>query len=132
MFGTISLGLCMATILQTVSLKEARFYAPIGYYEEEQILGNEFFVSIDVCFPFKNTETEDLHNTLNYEELYQLAAKVMQPKRKLLESAAAEMLNQIRDALDHAITIEVVIRKSNPPFGGDLSSSQVSLKYNRN
>ncbi|WP_312186132.1 dihydroneopterin aldolase [Sphingobacterium sp.] len=122
----------MATILQTVSLKEARFYAPIGYYEEEQILGNEFFVSIDVCFPFQNTETEDLHNTLNYEELYQLAAKVMQPKRKLLESAAAEMLNQIRDAVDHAITIEVVIRKSNPPFGGDLSSSQVSLKYNRN
>lgn len=119
----------MATILQTVSLKEARFYAPIGYYEEEQILGNEFFVSIDVCFPFHNTETEDLRNTLNYEELYQITAKVMQPRRKLLESAAAEILEQIRAAVSHAETIVVVIRKSNPPFGGDLSFSEVSLKY---
>lgn len=119
----------MATILQTVSLKEARFYAPIGYYEEEQILGNEFFVSIDVCFPFHNTETEDLRNTLNYEELYQITAKVMQPRRKLLESAASEILEQIRMAVSHAETIVVVIRKSNPPFGGDLSFSEVSLKY---
>lgn len=119
----------MATILQTVSLKEARFYAPIGYYEEERILGNEFFVSIDVCFPFHNTETEDLRNTLNYEELYQITAKVMQPRRKLLESAAAEILEQIRMAVSHAETIVVVIRKSNPPFGGDLSFSEVSLKY---
>lgn len=129
MFGTISLGLCMATILQTVSLKEARFYAPIGYYEEEQVLGNEFFVSIDVCFPFLNAETENLKNTLNYEELYQITAGVMQPKRKLLESAALEILDQIREKVSHAVTIEVVIRKSNPPFGGDLSYSQVSLKY---
>ncbi|MDR2269344.1 MAG: dihydroneopterin aldolase [Sphingobacterium sp.] len=121
----------MATILQTVSLKEARFYAPIGYYEEEQVLGNEFFVSIDVCFPFHNTETEDLRNTLNYEELYQITARVMRPKRKLLESAAAEILEQIREAVSHAEIIEVVIRKSNPPFGGDLSSSQVGLKYRK-
>ncbi|MDM1294644.1 dihydroneopterin aldolase [Sphingobacterium sp. N143] len=119
----------MATILQTVSLKEARFYAPIGYYDEEQIIGNEFFVSIDVCFPFHNMETEDLRNTLNYEELYQIAAQVMRPRRKLLESAAAEILDQIREKVSYAIVIEVVIRKSNPPFGGDLSSSQVSLKY---
>ncbi len=129
MYGTISLGLCMATILQTVSLKEARFYAPIGYYEEEQVLGNEFFVSIDVCFPFLNLETEDLKNTLNYEELYQITASVMRPKRKLLESAASEILDQIRSRVSHAVTIEVVIRKSNPPFGGDLACSQVSLNY---
>ncbi|MGE8428549.1 MAG: dihydroneopterin aldolase [Sphingobacterium sp.] len=119
----------MATILQTVSLKEVRFYAPIGYYEEERVLGNEFFVSIDVCFPFLNAETEDLNNTLNYEELYQITASVMLPKRKLLESAASEILEQIRKRVSHALTIEVVIRKSNPPFGGDLSCSQVSLKY---
>jgi dihydroneopterin aldolase len=53
----------------------------------------------------------------------------MQPKRKLLESAASEILDQIRLRVADAVTIEVMIRKSNPPFGGDLSCSQVSLKY---
>ncbi|ULT22745.1 dihydroneopterin aldolase [Sphingobacterium sp. E70] len=70
-----------------------------------------------------------MRNTLNYEELYQITARVMQPKRKLLESAAAEILEQIRLGVPHAVMIEVVIRKSNPPFGGDLSYSHVGLKY---
>lgn len=130
-YQTICLGLCMASILQTVSLKEARFFAPIGYYEEEQIVGNEFYVSIDVCFAFHAGETDNLGNTLNYEELYRIAAKIMAQRRRLLESAAAEILEEIRQSVGYAEMIEVVIRKSNPPFGGDLYSSQVSLRYNR-
>jgi len=121
----------MATILQTVSLKEARFYAPIGYYEEEQVLGNEFFVSIDVCFPFLNTETENLKNTLNYEELYQITASVMQPKRKLLESAASEILDQIRLQVADAVTIEVVIRNRTLPLVEIFPAPKLALNISR-
>jgi len=78
----------MAQIIQQVSLEEVRFYSPIGFYEEEQILGNEFFVTVSVSFPFKNPDSEDLENTINYEEIYRILVEVMSPRRKLLESAA--------------------------------------------
>jgi len=119
----------MARITQTVSLLDARFYSPIGYYPEEQLLGNEFYVSVSVTFPYQNEESENLDNTLNYEELYTMVAKVMKPVRKLLESAAEEILQGVlalRNDITHA---SVRIKKSNPPFGGDLSSSQVELQY---
>lgn len=119
----------MANITQKISLENVRFYSPIGYYEEEQILGNEFFVTVTVGYPFKNPDSEDLNNTINYEELYQILVEIMSPKRKLLESAAEDILNKIIEKYNFISGAEISIRKINPPFGGDVANSVVSLIY---
>lgn len=121
----------MAQIIQQVSLEEVRFYSPIGFYEEEQILGNEFFVTVSVSFPFKNPDSEVLENTINYEEIYRILVEVMSPRRKLLESAAEDILNKLVETYSSVQKIDVRIRKSNPPFGGDLANSVVSLHYRK-
>ncbi len=121
----------MAQITQKISLEDVRFYSPIGYYEEEQILGNEFFVSVSIKFPFKNPDSEELENTVNYEELYSILVEVMSPRRKLLESAAEDILNKIIEQYNQVKQIDVSIRKVNPPFGGDTANSIVSLSYTR-
>ena len=121
----------MAQIIQQVSLEEVRFYSPIGFYEEEQILGNEFYVTVSVSFPFKNPDSEDLENTINYEEIYRILVEVMSPRRKLLESAAEDILNKLVETYSSVQKIDVRIRKSNPPFGGDLANSVVSLHYSK-
>lgn len=118
-------------ITQKVSLKEVRFYSPIGFYEEEQAIGNEFYVNVEVSFPFENSDAEDLKNTINYEELYQVLLEVMTPKRKLLESALEDILDLILKKYNFAHTIYVGIRKINPPFGGDLANSEVSLLFEK-
>lgn len=119
----------MSTIIQKVALRNARFYAPIGFYEEERILGNEFYVSIEVTFPFSNPESEVLENTLNYEHLYRAAAQAMQPERQLLESAVEEMLQNLLQQFPEVHTLTVSILKKSPPFGGDLADAEVSLSY---
>ncbi|WP_164110861.1 MULTISPECIES: dihydroneopterin aldolase [Sphingobacterium] len=118
-------------ITQKVSLREVRFYSPIGFYEEEQVVGNEFYVNVDVYFPFQNSDAEDLRNTINYEELYQVVLEVMSPKRKLLESALEDMLDLIIKKFNFAQKVYVAIRKINPPFGGDLANSEVSLLFEK-
>lgn len=119
----------MSTITQEVSLKDLRFFSPIGYYVEERILGNEFFVDITVCFPFQNESSDELRNTLNYEELYTIAGSVMKQERKLLESAAEEILLTVRDKYAFVEKIKIKIRKTTPPFGADHVHTQVSLTY---
>lgn len=118
-------------VIQKVALTEVRFFSPIGFYEEEQLLGNEFYIDIEVCFPFENPDTEDLKNTVNYEELYQVLVEVMSPKRKLLESAAEDILDLVLKKYNFVSRVDVSIRKTNPPFGGDLANSKVSLHYMR-
>lgn len=118
-------------ITQKVALKEVRFYSPIGFYEEEQVLGNEFFVNVEVEFPFQNSDAEDLSNTVNYEELYQILVEVMTPKRKLLESALEDILDVLLKKYSFVEAATVAIRKVNPPFGGDLSNSEVTLIFQK-
>ncbi|MCA5005830.1 dihydroneopterin aldolase [Sphingobacterium bovistauri] len=118
-------------ITQKVALREVRFYSPIGFYEEEQVIGNEFFLNLEVIFPFENSDAEDLKNTINYEELYQILEGVMRPKRKLIESALEDILDMVLKKYTFVQEVNVVIRKVNPPFGGDLANSEVSLVYKR-
>lgn len=119
----------MGSITQEVALEKVRFFSPIGYYEEERTLGNEFFVDVYVFFPFQNPDSEDLENTVNYEELFQLLNTVMKKERKLLESAAEELLSGIRSRYTFVHEIHITIRKLTPPFGHDQVQTAVSLHY---
>jgi len=121
--------LYMSSVIQEVALRNVRFFSPIGYYEEERILGNEFFVDVSVYFPFRNPDAEDLANTINYEELYQLLCTVMEKERKLLESAAEELLAGIQGRYSFLNEARVSIRKTTPPFGHDDVQTVVSLHY---
>ncbi|MVZ61414.1 dihydroneopterin aldolase [Sphingobacterium humi] len=121
----------MAQITQKIALEDVRFFSPIGFYEEEQLLGNEFFVHVSVSFPFKNPDAENIENTLNYEDLYRILNEVMSPRRKLLESAAEDILNKLLEGYAYIEEAEVRIKKMNPPFGGDLANSVVSLSFKR-
>ena len=121
----------MAKITQEVALRDMRFFSPIGYYEEEQLLGNEFYVDLVVSFPFAGKDSEDLQHTVNYEELFKIMTTVMQPKRKLLESAAEEMLTLVCAKYDFVMKVYVLIRKTTPPFGWDSLRSEVSLCYEK-
>ena len=119
----------MSKTIQKVAIKDARFYAPIGFYEEEQLLGNEFYVDVSIYFPFENPDSDQLANTVNYEELYRILVEVMTPKRRLLESAAEDILNRLIEDYVFMTKAAVSIRKITPPFGGDRAVSEVSLEY---
>ncbi|TYP97670.1 dihydroneopterin aldolase [Sphingobacterium allocomposti] len=121
----------MGTITQEIALRDVRFFSPIGYFEEERILGNEFYVDVYVRFPFRHVDTEELSNTINYGELYSLLCDVMQKERKLLESAAQEILSKIQGKYSFIDEARVAIRKTTPPFGHDQVHAEVSLSYKR-
>lgn len=123
------ISLCMGFIRQEVALRKVRFFSPIGYYKEERMLGNEFLVDVFVSFPFQNPDTEDLGNTVNYEELFQLLQEVMGKERKLLESAAEEVLSGIQARYAFVEEAHVSICKTTPPFGQDQVQTVVSLHY---
>lgn|SRR5690606_8818970 len=116
-----------------IRVKELRFFSHHGYYPEEQILGNEYFVSIEVCFSFPNAIDDRLENTLNYESLYDVAKKEMEKPQKLLETVADNILNKIIAISDNDSTekIKVSVCKINPPFGGDKAKSEVELTWTR-
>lgn len=116
---------------QKIALTNVRFFAYHGFYPEEQLLGNEFFLDI-VCFMADIAgKNDNLTNTVNYESLYQLARQEMAKPRKLLETVVENLLSTIKGQFTAVTEVEIRLRKSNPPFGGDLAIAEVGLHWKR-
>lgn len=116
-------------IRQQVAITNARFFSPIGYYKEERILGNEFFVHLEVNFKIQPHGSDDLDKTLNYELLYSILKDTMAKERKLLESAGHEIIQELHATFGFLDSIRIEIVKTNPPFGGDKAQAKVVLEY---
>lgn len=114
-----------------IKVKDLRFFSYHGFYPEEQILGNEYFVSIEVLFPLQSPINDQLENTLNYEDLYAIAKKEMKKPQKLLETVASNILNKVHRKDDNIEQVKVNICKVNPPFGGDKAKSEIEITWTR-
>lgn len=118
-------------LLCRVKVKDLRFFSYHGFYPEEQILGNEYFVSIELSFPLQSSLNDDLKNTINYEDLYAIAKTEMNSPQKLLETVASNILNKALTQSDDIEQIKVNVCKINPPFGGDKAKSEIELTWTR-
>lgn len=114
--------------LQTVALKEVKFYAFHGFYPEEQLTGNHFSVDATVTF-IPNGDTEDLQHTVNYEVINQILTTEMKQTQKLLETVVKNIITAIVNSYPFIQTVTVGIKKLHPPMPGEIGHSFVQLTY---
>jgi dihydroneopterin aldolase len=116
----------------TVELHGAEFFARHGFYPEEQLLGCRFLVDISVGFmPIGELTGDNLANTVNYEQLYQIAAMQMQKPRKLIETLGHAIVEEIKKEYPFIEMTTVNIKKLNPPLGGKVGHSSVTISYTK-
>ncbi len=105
-----------------------QFYAYHGCFEEEQIIGNKFLVNFwaeaDLSIPAR---TDDINDALNYQEVYNIIKGEMEIKSHLLENVARRILDAVKKAFPYIIDAQVQIDKLNPPLGGQVYASRVTM-----
>lgn len=112
-------------------MEGVRFFAYHGFYPEEQVLGTEFIIDIDTELEVYSSGEDEISNTVNYEKLFSIVSDEMKTPRKLLETVAHCILEQIRHEYLAVKSIRVLIRKMHPPLGGEVKNSAIELTYNR-
>lgn len=114
-----------------IAIEGMRFYAFHGFYEEEQVVGNEYQVDIYLDTNFsKAAEGDNLEGTVNYETIYRIVKMEMQKKSKLLEALAQRILDRIKHVFDTIENITIRLSKLNPPISGDIQRVWVELTEN--
>jgi len=112
-----------------IALEGMHFWAKIGYYEEEQLVGNE--IHIDVYVDTKEIYSDgndDLGNTLNYETIYHLCRLEMKKTVKLLETTAINIHRRIHSQYqDKGIEVKVRISKISPPLNGPVDRAYIEI-----
>ena len=85
-------------------------------------------VDIFVSFmPNGDLGDDKLDNTVNYEQLYNIACDEMKHTRKLIETVGQSITDNIRKAFPFVKSIKVAIKKMDPPLKGKVAHSSVVI-----
>ncbi len=112
-----------------IALEGMKFYAFHGFYEEEQLIGNDYIVDVYLYVDFDYAaNTDDLEGTVNYETIYRIAKLEMKQSSKLLEAIARRMIDKIIAICDAVQEIKVRITKENPPMGARIDKAIIEME----
>ena len=104
------------------------FFAFHGVYEEERVKGNKFEVDLTIDYPYEDKVADDqLDNTIDYAELYEIVKTVMDKPANLLEHLAVSIRDQINDKFEHIEQVNVTVTKFNPPINGRCEKAEVTV-----
>jgi len=118
----------MNNIKQTVALKDVKCFALHGFYPEEQLIGNHFIVDLETEFLPLGFDDE-LNQTVNYEDLNSIILEEMKNTQKLLETVLNNIITKIIKLYPFVETVNVSMKKLNPPMPGQIGHSFVKLSY---
>ena len=111
-----------------ITLQAMKFYAYHGVLEQERRVGNTFVVDLTLTAPLeKAVQSNQLEDTINYAEVYELTKQEMNIPSQLLEHVAGRICRALRHHFPQIEQIEIRVSKLNPPFGGDVHSASVLL-----
>jgi dihydroneopterin aldolase len=104
------------------------FFASHGCFAEERATGTYFSVDATIETDLQQpARSDDLNDTVNYQQLYDIVKREMQLSSNLLEHVAGRILQALFKELGNISRATVTIRKRNPPLGGKVGDAAVTI-----
>jgi dihydroneopterin aldolase len=115
-----------------IHLYNLRFHAYHGVLAQERRTGGEFVVNVRVAYPLRQAmQTDNVDDTLNYAELFEIINKEMQTPSSLLEHVAGRIGESIFRHFAQVSSVWLTIAKKNPPMGADSDGAAVEVLLER-
>ena len=115
-----------------IRLDDMRFYAYHGVMEQERQVGGYYLVSLDVEADLTAAvRTDDVADTVNYAELFELVKSEMAIPSKLLEHVAGRIGQRTLEQFDKIMSLTIRVTKENPPMGANCKGASVEIKVKR-
>lgn len=111
-----------------ICLDAMRFHAYHGVLSQERITGNDYVVSLRIKYDFSLAMTsDDVNDTLNYAEVYQLVEQEMSVPSNLLERVAGRIGDRLLRRFPAIQELQLTVTKQNPPMGADCEGAGVEV-----
>lgn len=111
-----------------IELEGMEFKAYHGCLEQEKVRGNLFTVDFRGELDLSAAaESDNLNDTLNYGEIYEIVADEMSIPSELLENVAGRIVKAIEKRFPELVSFSVRVSKRRPPVDGVAQWSRVTL-----
>ena len=111
-----------------IEIEGMEFYAYHGHFIQEQVVGNKFLVNASIqtdCS--KAGKSDDLHDALDYQKVYNLIKEEMGEKSFLLEHICNRILDRLYKEFPDIQKATIKVSKINPPMGGQIKKVSVTM-----
>lgn len=116
----------------TIELEGMEFKAYHGCLEQEKVRGNSFTVDFRGDLDLSAAaESDDLNDTVNYGEIYEIVSDEMSVPSELLENVAGRIVKEIEKRFPQFISFSVRVSKKRPPVDGVAQWSRVTLHHEK-
>ncbi len=115
----------------TMRMHNCAFFARHGVHDEEETLGQRFYVDATlVVDPGDALISDSIENTVNYGEAFQLIEEIITGHRRyLIEALALEVAKAICAHFPQVKRAEITVRKPNAPVPGILDHVEVTVAW---
>ena len=118
--------------MHKIQLENVRVYTNHGCLHEEDLIGSEYRVDLEVTADLsKSAQSDNLTDTVDYVSLNRIIVEEMAIRSKLLEHVAQRILDRIFIEEHLVEKAHVKVAKINPPIGGDVASVIISMGQTR-
>ena len=113
-----------------IEMKNCAFFARHGVFDQEEFLGQRFFVDVEMeVEPGDALETDNIEATVHYGEVFQVVEKIVTGTRRyLIEALAFEIARTICRQFAQVRRTKITVRKPAAPVPGILDYVQVTVE----
>jgi len=112
-----------------IRLKNMNFYGYHGVYDFEKEQGTNFEIDLELFTALsKSSKSDNIKDTINYEEVYELVKKVFCSKSYFLLEKLADSISRSIFKSYKIDKLIIRVRKIDTPIDGKLDSVEVELK----
>jgi len=111
----------------------AEIYARHGVGEEERAIGGRYSFDLEIeADILRAAATDDIGETINYQEAYELARDILTgTNRRLLESLVVDIADALLARFPRAESVTVRLRKLSVPIDGVIGAVEVETRHHR-
>lgn len=115
----------------TITLQNCAFFARHGVHDEEEFLGQRFFVDAELDVESENAIVDDsIDDTVNYGIAFSVIEEIVTGKRRyLIEALAFDVARELCARFPQIRRAKITLRKPNAPIAGVLDYVQVSVEH---
>ena len=123
----------MKTLTESyVHIDGIRLHAHHGVLPQEQLTGNDYIINVRASYDISRAmQTDDVADTLNYAEVYNIIKEEMNIPSKLIEHVAGRIADRLMDSYADISSVMLRITKCNPPMGADCNGAGVEIIVKR-
>lgn len=115
-----------------VFVEGIKIYAYHGCFKEEELVGTNFSVDVELDTDLsKPANSDNINDAVNYQTVFTIIKEQMAVRSNLLENVGKRIIEALFDKFEEVEKVKLKVAKLNVPLGGHLDNTAIQFEVKK-